>query len=155
MLQKIAQQQKKGSACLGANLKKPGYINEMKSHDIGADAVSDQSGRHRYPDGMCGEQSLLYRKLSDVKIIYREFSDYMKSRYVTPEEVLDVLCRVIKSADSLNGSTVVLDGFTGFTPVQYQVIRRLLVMCRDVYVTVTLDDKSLPISQKQTRNCFI
>ena len=43
-----------------------------------------------------GEQSLLYRKLSDVKIIYREFSDYMKSRYVTPEEVLDVLCRVIK-----------------------------------------------------------
>ena len=31
MLQKIAQQQKKRLGCLGANLKKPGYINEMKS----------------------------------------------------------------------------------------------------------------------------
>ncbi|UWP60309.1 helicase-exonuclease AddAB subunit AddB [Ruminococcus gauvreauii] len=154
VLQKIAQQQKKRLGCLGANLKKPGYINEMKS------MISELMQYQISPEGIdtlmecAGEQSLLYRKLSDVKIIYREFSDYMKSRYVTPEEVLDVLCRVIKSADSLNGSTVVLDGFTGFTPVQYQVIRRLLVMCRDVYVTVTLDDKSLPISQKQTQQLF-
>ncbi|MCH1984308.1 helicase-exonuclease AddAB subunit AddB [Ruminococcus sp. OA3] len=154
VLQKIAQQQKKKLGFLGANLKKPGYINEMKS------MISELMQYQISPEGIdilmecAGEQSLLFRKLSDVKIIYQEFSDYMKSRYVTPEEVLDVLCRVMVRASSLNGSTVVLDGFTGFTPVQYQVIRRLLAMCRDVYVTVTLDEKKTTFQKRQTQQLF-
>lgn len=154
VLQKIAQQQKQKLGFLGANLKKPGYINEMKS------MISELMQYQISPEGItdlmecAGEQSLLYRKLSDVKIIYQEFTEYMKSRYVTPEEVLDVLCRVIKRADSLKGSTVVLDGFTGFTPVQYQVIRQLLPMCRDVYVTAAQDEKNPAFQKNKTQQLF-
>ena len=73
VLQKNRTAAEKGSAALGANLKKPGYINEMKSmisepmqYQISPEGIDT-------PDGMCGEQSLLYRKLPDVKIIYRSF----------------------------------------------------------------------------------
>ena len=55
-----------------------------------------------------------------------------------------MLCGVIGKSRILKGSTVVLDGFTGFTPVQNQVIRELYGLCRRIYVVVTLDRREEP-----------
>ena len=37
----------------------------------------------------------------------------------------------------LRDSVLVLDGYTGFTPVQYRLLGQLLKLCREMYVTVT------------------
>ena len=37
-------------------------------------------------------------------------------------------------------AVICLDGFTGFTPVQYQLIEELMRVCSDIYVTVTMDE---------------
>ena len=34
---------------------------------------------------------------------------------------------------------VCLDGFTGFTPTQYELLREILGVCEDMYITVTTD----------------
>ena len=45
------------------------------------------------------------------------------------------------AADSalLRDAVFVFDGYTGFTPVQLKLLRQLLYLAKDVYVTVTLD----------------
>ncbi len=54
-------------------------------------------------------------------------------------------CRVVKGSDILKESTIVLDGFTGFTPVQNRLLGELLEVCREVIVTVTMDDREKPV----------
>ena len=61
----------------------------------------------------------------------------MRERYITAEELLDVLCRVAERSRLLRDSVLVLDGYTGFTPVQYRLLGQLLKLCREMYVTVT------------------
>ena len=48
---------------------------------------------------------------------------------MTPEEVLEVLAKEIVFSEKLRGSVLVLDGFTGFTPVQMKVVKELLAVC--------------------------
>ena len=45
----------------------------------------------------------------------------MKERYITAEEILVVLSKVIDKSDWLKNSVICLDGFTGFTPCQNEI----------------------------------
>lgn len=82
---------------------------------------------------------LLSRKLSDVKRIYEAFLSDLENRFLTTEEVPERLCTVIGQSELIQGSTVVMDGFTGFTPVQMKVVSELLHLCAEVTVIVTGD----------------
>jgi ATP-dependent helicase/nuclease subunit B len=82
---------------------------------------------------------LLNRKLKDIEIISEKFSEYMRDKYLTAEEVPAVLSTVIENYKELDGATVVFDGFTGFVPTQMLVVEKLLKMCKKVIVSVTTD----------------
>ena len=91
-----------------------------------------------------GESSRLYYKLADIRLLYRGFTDYLREKYITKEELLDVLSREVEKSERLKNSTVVLDGFTGFTPVQDRLLGELMRHCREVIVTVTMDRRENP-----------
>ena len=91
--------------------------------------------------------TLLREKLKDMEILYRGFEEFLSEHYVTSEEILDLLCRVIPLSSSMKGTTVVLDGFTGFTPIQNRLIGALLRHCPQVYITLTLDDGEDPFGK--------
>lgn len=55
-----------------------------------------------------------------------------------------MLCRTVPESELLKRSVVVLDGFTGFTPVQNRLLAELMKLARDVIVTVTIDDREDP-----------
>ncbi len=84
---------------------------------------------------------LLKRKLSDLKVLADAFAGFLQGRYLTAEEVPEALSRVIERYRPLVGATVVLDGFTGFVPTQYLVLKKLLGMCKKVLVCA-LSDRS-------------
>ena len=63
---------------------------------------------------------------------------------ITKEELLDVLSCEVEKSERLKNSTVVLDGFTGFTPVQDRLLGELMRHCREVIVTVTMDRRGNP-----------
>ncbi|MEI3218993.1 MAG: hypothetical protein V8S08_04345 [Lachnoclostridium sp.] len=65
-----------------------------------------------------------------------------------------MLYNVAEESEILKKSTVVLDGFTGFTPVQNRLLEKLLKICRDVIVTVTIDDRENPYSYKHPYQLF-
>ena len=92
-----------------------------------------------------GEDSLLQMKMNDVSVLYQAFTDYLEGHYMTGEGVMDALKKAIPFSRKLKNSVLLLDGFTGFTPVQMNVIRELLAVCDQVLVTVTMDVKENPL----------
>ncbi len=99
---------------------------------------------------ICGKvkgNNTMKSKLMDIKLIYESFQQYVTqissedSKYITKEEILNELCQVIEESLLLRDSTIVLDGFTGFTPIQYKLITHLLRMAKKVVVTVTMPGK--------------
>lgn len=55
------------------------------------------------------------------------------------EELVPQLTRVVSSLEMMKHCVVCLDGFTGFTPTQYELLREMLGVCEDMYITVTTD----------------
>ena len=86
--------------------------------------------------------------------MYRGFREYLSGKYITNEELLDVLCYVVKDSEILRDSVVVLDGFTGFTPVQNKIIGELMNISRRVAVTVTIDGREDPYVLKHKYQLF-
>ena len=144
ILRKIAGDIEPELRVLKGNMKRLGYISEVKSvlsefdqYDIGEEELDRVMKR-------AGEESYLYYKLQDMSLIYKKFREYLRDRYITKEEILDVLCRTVPESELLKRSVVVLDGFTGFTPVQNRLLAELMKLTRDVIVTVTIDDREDP-----------
>ncbi len=144
ILRKIAGDYESELKMLGGHMKKQGYISEVKSviseftqYDIGENEIE------RVMES-AGESSRLYYKLADIRLLYRGFTDYLREKYITKEELLDVLSCEVEKSERLKNSTVVLDGFTGFTPVQDRLLGELMRHCREVIVTVTMDRRGNP-----------
>lgn len=81
---------------------------------------------------------LLTEKLEDIRLVYEAFQNYLEEKYLTAEEVPEILGKVIEESAMMKGSTVVFDGFTGFVPTQFYVIRQLMKLCRKLTFTLTL-----------------
>ena len=100
------------------------------------------------------KSSLLKEKLKDLLVVYEAFQREISSRYITAEEILDVLCRVVPDSQWIKNSVVTLDGYTGFTPVQYRLVELLMVHARKVIVTVTVDPAAEPYKRARIQNLF-
>ena len=154
VLQKIAQEKKKELGVLGGNMKKPGYINEMKS------IISELMQYRVAPIDItkmietADAKPMLKNKLADIQTIFGGFVEYLKDKNITPEEVLEVASELVCQSDLLKNSTIILDGFTGFTPVQYRLIEELIKYTRQVYVTATIDKRENPYVRDSYHNLF-
>lgn len=144
ILRKIAGKVEPELKVLQGKLKKAGYISEVKSviseflqYNISPDDIDEMKQ-------IAGEQSYLSYKLQDIQLLYQAFETYLAEKYVTKDEILDLLCHVMHKSKMLKDATVVLDGFTGFTPVQNKVLREMMKYCLRIDVTVTLDRRENP-----------
>ena len=141
VLQKMVQQHRKELDYLGSQMNKPGYLDEVKSlisefmqYDIREDDLEEMKNKAK-------EQALLEMKLKDVGVLYQSFKEFLEGHYMTGEEVMDVLLRQLPFSEKLKGAELLFDGFTGFTPIQVNVIRELLLLADRVCVTVTMDER--------------
>ena len=154
VLQKLVQQHKKNLPYLGSQMNKPGYLDEVKSlisefmqYDIHEDDLENMLGK-------AGQESLLYMKMQDVGILYQAFLQYLEGHYMTGEGVMDALKKAVPFSSKLRNAVLLLDGFTGFTPVQMNVIQELLAVCSKVLVTVTLDAGENPLQKGKPHQLF-
>lgn len=111
----------------------PGFLDECKSFLC----ELEQYGIRTEEDfGKMGE---LGEKFEDIHLIYQSFKEKLGDTYRTAEELIPQLAAALHEMDGIRGSVICLDGFTGFTPDQYELIERFLSLSEDVYVTVTMD----------------
>lgn len=154
ILRKIAGQFEKELKVLKGNLKKQGYISEVKSviseftqYGIGVEELDE------FLDTLEPE-SYLYYKLADIRTVYEGFENYLADKYITKEELLDVLSSLVPESTLLKNSVVVLDGFTGFTPVQNKLLGELMKVCKKVVVTVVMDEREDPFTYRHPFQLF-
>ena len=146
-------EQKRNLSLFRGHLNQNGFINQLKSmmselYQYGIrteelDAAVEES-----------ESALLREKLKDLSVIYKGFQKEIEERYITAEEILDVLCRVLPQSEMIKNSVVTLDGYTGFTPVQYRLLELLFTYAKKVIVTVTIDPASNPYKESRMQNLF-
>ena len=139
VLRKLAGEQKKNLSVLGGNLNRMGYISEVKS------LISELTQYNVSPEKLdtfletedVGETLRL--KMQDISVMYHSFSEYLQGQYITSEEVLSLLCDAAEDSNIIKDSVIVFDEFTGFTPIQNQILRKLLVLSERIIVSVTMD----------------
>lgn len=153
ILRKVAAAKKKELKLFGGHLNKTGFIGELKSmlseflqYGITQEALTELS------KGAQG--AMLKQKLSDMLVLYKGFKEFTEGKLAAKEEILAILCRVLPQSGLIRGSVVTLDGYTGFTPVQYQLLELLLTCCKRVVVTVTMDPEENPYQESGPQHLF-
>ena len=139
VLRKLAAQEADKLGVIGRNLNRIGYISEVKSllselvqYNISPEELGRYIASGRLSD-------TLSDKLKDVLVLYEAFEKFMQDKYITAEEILNVLSNVAEESAILRNSVIAFDEFTGFTPIQNQLIKKLFVISKKIYVTLTID----------------
>ena len=145
VLRSLAGRLEKELPVIGGNIKKNGYIKQIKSvisefmqYGIGPEDVDRLVS-------YASEKKLLAGKLKDIRKLYTAFNEYLGEHFITKEEKLDILAGNIEKSELLKGAVVAFDGFTGFTPVQNGVILAMLKHCSEVIVSVILPPSELEL----------
>lgn len=144
VLQKVAAGLTEELPCLGGYMHRQGYIHEVKS------AISEFMQYGVAPEDIskliagAGASDALAAKLKDLGTVYAAFIEYIRDNFITTEEKLEVLCRALPKSKLLKNAVVVFDGFTGFTPIQYSVIGRLMELTEEVILTLCLGNGENP-----------
>ena len=154
VLRKLAKEHEKELKILGRNMKKLGYISEVKS--LISELIQYQVTPELLEETIrnSAKQDLLVKKLEDVLILYRAFLEYMGKEYMTSDQVLQVLNEVLERSEKLKGAIIVLDGFTALNPVQLQLVQGLCKVAKKVYMTVTVDTREEVYSEPQKTELF-
>lgn len=144
VLQKVAAGLKDSLPTLGGHLHKQGYIHEVKSaisefmqYGISTEDVSKLIA-------FAEKRGALVHKLKDLQTLYKGFMEYIQGHFVTTEETLDVLRRSLAKSKLIKDSVIVLEGFTGFTPIQNRLIQELMLLSAETVVSLTLGEEEDP-----------
>lgn len=153
VLRKVAAGRKKELKLFGSHLDKNGFIGEVKSmlseffqYGITAERLEQMISE--------AESALLKQKLQDMLVMVKGFQEYVEGKFTVQEELLDLLCKNLPRSELIKGSVVTLDGYTGFTPIQYRLLQLLLKYCKKVIVTITMDPEENPYKESGISHLF-
>ncbi len=127
-------------------LDRPGMLSEMKSILSEMDQYGIDAGKLGEMERAVqaeGSHPGLVRKLSEISLLQEAFERYQADHFITGEKLPRVLNEKLPEDESLKGAEFLLDGFTGFTPAQLDVIRTLLGIAGNITVSVTIDPEEL------------
>ncbi|MCU9612479.1 helicase-exonuclease AddAB subunit AddB [Caldibacillus lycopersici] len=85
-----------------------------------------------------GDPALL-DKLHDLSIIYQQFEEQIRDKYLASEDYLALLAEKITESTYLKDAEIYIDGFHSFTPQEYAVIEQLMKYSRRVTITLNSD----------------
>ncbi|MCH5332756.1 MAG: PD-(D/E)XK nuclease family protein [Agathobacter sp.] len=141
VLRRLAQENQEKLTVLRANMNRMGYVGEVKSliselmqYNVApGQLLAMAESRHLSP--------VLTAKLRDIVTMYDAFNEFMRGSYITAEEILHILKDIAKDSQILRDSVIVFDEFTGFTPIQNDLLRELLLIAKEVRIALTIDGR--------------
>lgn len=140
IIRRILEKNRTRIRLFGRVLERPGFIeilarsiSEFKTYGISPEDLS------LCLEKLEQEDENLALKLQDIHMIYREYELYLQDRYLDLDDNLTILAGNIHKAGLLKSAEVWIDGFHGFTPQEYMILRELLLYVPRVHVTLCLD----------------
>lgn len=137
VLRKILEDHKKELQMFGRSIQKPGFLDQLKS--MISELYQYQIDSEKLEEIKQSQSGNLQEKLQDIGIVQRAFEQYIDENFIVAEQLLEVLTQMIGESQKVKDSIIFIDGFTGFTPVQNQLIGVLLKYAKKVVVSVTGD----------------
>ncbi len=160
VLSKVIAKKKDELSVLSAKaLEKAGMVDEIKSfiselmqYDISPACLSSKAR-----DEESAFSPVFRKKLLDIAVLYEGFLSEIAGKYTVGDELLSLLTEVLDLSEMAGGENEAVfffDGFTGFTPLQYKVIRKLLSYdCRLIF-SLCIGDEEDPYSGTFEENLF-
>ena len=140
LIMKLLKEHQDELSYYGNMIGRQGFVDEVKS-------ILSEFYQYQVTDrvlegviaGLSPEKSLYY-KMSDLRILLKAFDEAMGDSYMVTEQILSLLKEVAGESELLRGADIYFDGFTGFTPIQYDVIGELMKLGGNLYFSFTMDD---------------
>ncbi len=85
-------------------------------------------------------ESLLSIKLKDIATVLEHFDKKVSESYFNPDDLLTELKDTAQIDAYFNDRLVFIDSFRGFTAPEYEIIRKILINAKSVYVTLCSRD---------------
>lgn len=138
-LRKIVLQQKEQISYFKNVMEQPGFIDQLGrsiseffQYRISPEQMAELAQEEGLPQGA-------REKLGDLQQIYRAYLEFLQREYISGDETLGILAERLDASCGLSDTEIWLDGFHGFTPQEYRVIRQLLLLAPQVNLTLTMD----------------
>lgn len=112
---------------LGINI-----ITELKKHGVTLEKIKEETENT--------EEKYLKTKLEDVKIIYENYENKIKDSYIEETDKLTLLSKNLEKTDFIKNSIIYIDEFSGFTYQEYEIIKNLAKLAKQVNITICTDE---------------
>lgn len=94
------------------------------------------------------EGTPLGRKLADLSLLYKNYHDYLHTRFSYEGSLFDLLAGEIPKSEILRRSRIWIDGFNGMTPQKIRIVSALIHTAEEVTFTLPLPDAKEGLSNE-------
>ena len=106
-------------------------ISEFKRYNLTPDILKNLKVSNEY----------LSLKLNDLWLIYSAYEEYINDKYIDMNDELTVLKELLERNTFLNNSKIWIDEFDGFTPQEFEIIKKLNDIS-ELTVSIIADESS-------------
>ena len=107
-------------------------ITEFKKHGISVQQLKSEIENQG--------DIYLKNKLQDMCTIYENFEEQLSGKYIDETDLLTILAENVDNTDLFRDSIVYIDEFSGFTSQEYEVIKKLIQIAKQVTITICTDE---------------
>lgn len=147
LLRRVSQFIKKELPSIGSGMTRAGFVDEVKSvisefmqYDLSYEQIDEMIKASKDKRALCA-------KLKDLNTLYKAFNDYISEKYMSAENSLSLCAQKIYKSEFIKDSVIAFDGFTGFTPIQYRVLKSLYNKSSELIFSVIIGDEVNPYEQ--------
>lgn len=107
-------------------------ITELKKHGIKVQDLKEEQEKI--------ENKYLRSKLNDIILIYENFEENIKEKYIDETDLLSILAENVDKISLLKDSIIYIDEFAGFTEQEYVIIKKLIEISTEITITSCIDN---------------
>ena len=107
-------------------------ITEFKKHGITAENLKEKMEKT--------QDTYLKLKIKDMYMIYSMFEEKIENKYIDENDLLNLLAENLEKSHIFDNSLFYIDEFAGFTKQEYNVLKVLNNIAKDIFITVCTDD---------------
>ncbi len=122
------------------------FRKELKKCRITPEQLGDVSGKMR--------RETFSLKLSELSQIYSCYDSLVSESFGDDTDYLDILSDILETDDFFKGKTVAVDGFSGFSAQEYDVLEKIMKSADELYVTFCYDSESRNSQYDVFRNVY-
>ncbi len=147
LLRRASEDSSRALTVFSGSIRRPGFLRSLS--EMISEFYQYDSGDLEEIANRLDDQPLLRRKLADLGTIKKSFEARRENGRITAEELLPGLLRLLPGSDYMAGCRLYIDGFSGFTPVQFEILK--ILMARASHMEITLLLPVIEAEEKEIR----